>query len=77
TWAASAPAVASWRVATFADDESTPRAAPCCGDCRNWLNRQEPDGRGECDHPGSGFSYPYRETAACPFFEPRSRYDGR
>ncbi|HLZ70810.1 MAG TPA: hypothetical protein VKV26_12990 [Dehalococcoidia bacterium] len=44
-----------------------------CGGCRNWLPNNEPGGRGSCDHPASGFSYPYEDTAACPFFEARRR----
>ena len=50
-------------------------AAPAltCGGCRNWSPHNEPGGRGSCDHPASGFSYPYEDTAACPFYEPRRR----
>lgn len=48
-------------------------AALTCGGCRNWLPHNEPGGRGSCDHPASGFSYPFEDTAACPFYEPRRR----
>ncbi|HZQ37053.1 MAG TPA: hypothetical protein VFD32_14070 [Dehalococcoidia bacterium] len=44
-----------------------------CGGCRNWQPHTEPGGRGTCDHPASGFSYPYEDTVACPFYEPRRR----
>lgn len=50
-----------------------PAAALTCGGCRNWQPHNEPGGRGSCDHPASGFSYPYEDTAACPFYEPRRR----
>jgi hypothetical protein len=49
------------------------RIALTCGGCRNWLAHTEPGGRGSCDHPASGFSYPYEDTPACPFFEARWR----
>jgi len=48
-------------------------AALTCGGCCNWRPHSEPGGRGTCDHPASGFSYPYEDTAACPFFEARRR----
>lgn len=46
-------------------------AIPVCGRCRNFLHSDVPGGRGECDHPGSGFMYPYTDTPACPFFSGR------
>jgi len=42
-----------------------------CGLCRHWLDRGVPDGRGECDHPGSGVLFPYNDTPACQFFARR------
>lgn len=50
----------------------TPTAsAQTCGACRNWLGHDEPGGRGTCDHPGSGFSFPFSDSPACPFFQSR------
>jgi hypothetical protein len=45
--------------------------AKVCGRCRNFMLSDVPGGRGECDHPGSGFMYPYTDTPACPFFDGR------
>lgn len=43
---------------------------PVCGNCREWFG-EEPGGRGDCAHPGSGFLHPWSDTPACPFFVPR------
>ncbi len=48
--------------------ETHPRT---CGACAEWVGR--PDAlagmeRGECLHPGSGFTYPPADMKACPFF---------
>lgn len=47
-----------------------PAAARTCGDCREWFAHEE-GGRGDCGHPGSGFSFPWSDTPACPFFARR------
>lgn len=42
-----------------------------CGHCAEWSARGgmlEAASRGQCLHPGSGFSYPPADTQACPFF---------
>jgi hypothetical protein len=46
-------------------------SAPTCGACRNFSPDDLPGGRGECDHPGSGFMFPYSDTPGCPFFQRR------
>ncbi|MHB8574231.1 MAG: hypothetical protein ACYDCQ_02770 [Dehalococcoidia bacterium] len=46
-------------------------SASTCGSCRNWMSHQDVEGRGTCDHPGSGYTYPYSDTPGCPFFDPR------
>jgi len=49
-----------------------PRATgPTCGGCRNWLAHEDPGGRGTCDHPGSGFAFPFTDTPGCSFFQSR------
>lgn len=53
------------------DDAPAPAPTKVCGRCRNWLERAEIGGRGECDHPGSGIMFPYNDTPACPFWERR------
>jgi hypothetical protein len=46
-------------------------AARTCGGCAEWSSRGGMMGaldRGECLHPGSGFSYPPSGMEACAFF---------
>lgn len=50
---------------------AAPPVKRVCGLCRHWLDRDVPDGRGECDHPGSGVLFPYNDTPACQFFARR------
>lgn len=56
--------------ALLAPVDSSP-VARACGRCRNFRLSDIPGGRGECDHPGSGFMYPYTDTPACPFYQAR------
>ncbi len=46
-----------------------PGSAPAhtCRECHEWLPHEE-GGRGSCLHPGSGFTSPWADTAACAFF---------
>jgi len=60
------PGAPAWFIAT-----SRREVAKTCGSCRNWFASGTPGGRGVCDHPGSGFMYPYSDTAACPFHDGR------
>ena len=42
-----------------------------CGHCAEWSARSgmlEAASRGQCLHPGSGFSYPPADMEACAFF---------
>ena len=48
-----------------------PVAVQTCGRCGEWSSRggqMDPAARGQCLHPGSGFSFPPADMAACAFF---------
>ena len=58
-------------------DSRRPQARPrVCGRCAEWVPRHGLLGgaltaladRGECLHPGSGFTFPPADMDACPFF---------
>jgi hypothetical protein len=44
--------------------------ARVCGNCQEWF-AHDAGGRGDCSHPGSGFSFPWADTPACDFFDAR------
>jgi len=48
-----------------------PAATQICGRCAEWSPKGghlDPSARGQCLHPGSGFSFPPANMEACPFF---------
>jgi hypothetical protein len=66
----------SARAAALPVDEFAPAlpiavpVARVCGNCREWYPH-DTGGRGDCGHPGSGFSFPWADTPACDFFAAR------
>ena len=48
-----------------------PAATRTCGRCAEWSSSDghtDPSTRGQCLHPGSGFSFPPADMDACAFF---------
>ena len=51
-------------------DAAVPSISKTCGRCAEWVSRPQliASDRGECLHPGSGFTFPTADTKACTFF---------
>lgn len=58
------PRLAQW------DQRQVGPAPPTCGRCAEWVSRPQlaASERGECLHPGSGFTFPPAAMVGCPFF---------
>jgi hypothetical protein len=54
----------------FVPEQPAAPVARVCGNCREWF-AHDAGGRGDCSHPGSGFSFPWSDTPACDFFDAR------
>jgi hypothetical protein len=59
-----------WRALALRLDRAEP-GVKHCGNCREFIEGQDPGGRGECLHPGSGILAPWNDTEACAFYEGR------